>query len=224
MNSRQVSALASYDRILTSLSQQPRIAPEMRVVFGRFQNTVAEIKRHGADQWGARKSFHVTKARHELDDMRSAQMLPLARVARRLFAGQTSIQDALRVPPKRAQNDAVLASAASMVKALKPQRATLTAAKIDATRLDRLLAEARRLKKIFAAANEMTADRAVPTRRLVELFAAAHADAETLDALIVGSQTKPEKVDREDIRRIPKRMGRPPKRARAAGRIRAVDR
>jgi hypothetical protein len=137
-------------------------------------------------------------------------MVPLARLARRLFAGEPGIQEALRVPHKRARAEEILAAAARMVKALRPHRALLAASHIDSARVDRLQVETRRLKKVFDKAHAAVADRAVPTRRLPELFASAHADVLVLDALMPALfKTSGDLVFWKFMRRVNKRMGRP---------------
>src|SRR5450756_838573 len=118
--------------------------------------------------------------KRQLEKMRTDHMMPLARLARRVFAGEPRIQAALRVPHKRAPTEVLLAAAALMVRTLRPHRALLAASHIDPKRIDQLQVETRRLKKVFEAAYA-AADRAVPTRRLPELFASARMDMLALD-------------------------------------------
>ena len=63
------------------------------------------------------------------------------------------------------------------------------------------------------------ADRAVPTRRLPELFASARMDVLALDALIAADPTSNVALAWKSIRRVGKRIGRP----RASRRARLDD-
>ena len=136
-------------------------------------------------------------------------MLPLARLARRLFAGESPIEAALRVPHKRAPTEVILAAAVRMVSALRPHRAFPVDSRIDAARIGELQHEARRLKKVFEVAYASTADRAMPTRRLPELFASARMDVLAIDALITARGKEDDICYWKHISRVGKRIGRP---------------
>ena len=214
VNNRQLRARQSYHNILLALSRCPRIGPEGQAVHERFKGTVAEIERYYLEQDLASRGHHVTEARRQLDRMRGEQMLPLARLARRVFIGESAVEAAMRVPHKRAPTDEILTAATHMVKILRPHRAVLLASRIDPERMDRLEVEAKRLKKVFKAAYASVADRAMPTRRLPELFASAHADVLALDVLVAAKVIDINGVEWQHVRRVGKRMGRPPRKRR----------
>ena len=214
MNNRQVRAWQSYQSILGVLEHCPRMGPEGQAVHERFKRTVAEIGRYRFEQDLASRSYHLTKARQQLDTMRSEQMLPLARLARRVFIGESAVEAAIRVPHKRAPTDAILTAATLIVKALRPHRAVLLASRIDPERVDRLDVEAKRLKKVFKAAYASVADRAMPTRRLPELFASARADVLVLDVLVAAKVIDMDDDGWQYARRVGKRIGRPPRKRR----------
>ncbi len=117
------------------------------------------------------------------------------------------MERALTVPHKRAPAEEILAAALRMTKALRPHRTVLASSRIDFARLDRLQVEAKRLKKEFAAAYVVRADRAAPTRRLPALFASAHQDVLILDTLMEGSDYATHLW--RSVRRVTKRLGRP---------------
>jgi hypothetical protein len=216
MNDRQIRALDSYRRILASLLPAATSLPsEALAVVERLKLTVHDITTNGYEQRFVRMQHSVTSARSKLERMRQEEMLPLARLARRVFAGEPDIQAALRVPHKRAPTEAMLAASARMVRTLRPHRALLAASHVDPARIDRLLRETRRLKKIFEVAYASLADRAAPTRRLPELFASAHADVLVLDALVAANPTMFIALAWKRTRRVGKRIGRPRARRRA---------
>ena len=210
MNDRQTRTLKSYRRILANLDgRAASIAPEAPVILERLTITVADITRYVLEQHIARTWHHVLGARHALEKMRTDHMLPLARLARRVFAGEPRIEAALRVPHKRAPTEVLLAAAALMVRTLRPHRALLAASHIDPKRIDQLQVETRRLKKVFEAAYAAAADRAVPTRRLPELFASARMDMLALDALLGARPQTLDALNWKGTRRVGKRIGRP---------------
>ena len=211
MNDRQTRVLRSYEQILPFLRDlKTSIAREAPATLHRLERTVADINAYYVKQSIARQKRHVMTARSHLEKMRCEQMLPLARLARRVFAGEPRIQAALRVPHKRAPTEVVLAGAALMVSTLRPHRALLAASGIDFRRIGELQREAQRLKKVFAVAYAASADRAMPTRRLPGLFASAHLDVLAMDALITARGDKLTLVNWKNARRVGKRLGRPP--------------
>jgi hypothetical protein len=211
VNDRQTRTLKSYRKVLAHIRDRgAQIAPEAPVIVERLRITVADITRYRAEQHIAQTSCHVKSARYALEKMRTDQMLPLARLARRLFAGEPRIEAALRVPHKRAPTAVLLAAAALMVRTLRPHRDLLIASRIDPKRIDELQAETRRLKKVFEAAYAAAADRALPTRRLPELFASARMDVLALDALLAACSQIKEPMVWKRAKRVGKRIGRPP--------------
>jgi hypothetical protein len=213
MNERQQRTLAAYRRIVSVLSRfVSRLAPEALVILERLRATIDEIDRQEAKQTLARTNRPLAPARRLVEAMRKEKMLPLARLARRLFAGEPAIAAALRVPHKRAPADELFAASALMVRTLRPHRALLAQSRIDPKRIDQLQLEARRLKKLLSTLEASLADRAVPTRRLTALFASAQMDVAALDALVGASSTGI--TAWHSIRRIGKRIGRPRSRPR----------
>ena len=219
MNDRQTRVLESYQRILGGRDRNATsLAPEVPVIVERLASTVADIVAYRSKQYLARTQRAVASARSKLEKMRKNQMLPLATLARRVFAGEAGIEAALRVPHKRAPTNAILAAAAFMVKTLRPHRAVLATAGIEAARIERLRLETQALKKVFESAYASFADRAMPTRRLPEPFASARMDVQALDALIGAGGSVLDVLTWKHERRVGKRIGRPPTR-----RIRAGD-
>ena len=103
MNDRQRRILDSHEKVLAYLRDQGTpIAREAPAILDRLERTVADIDRYRQKQYMARQACHVMSARNQLEEMRKVQMLPLARLARRVFAGEPGIEAALRVPHKRA--------------------------------------------------------------------------------------------------------------------------
>ena len=139
----------------------------------RLRGRIGEIDRGSEEQNLAFRDLAVSRLRHQLDRMRTEQMLPLARLGLRLFAGDAEMESALRVPHKRAPTDAILIAAARMAKAPEPHRAQLKSAKTDPERINRLKSDTRLLKTQFRDAYAGMADRAVPTRHLADLMKSA---------------------------------------------------
>lgn len=217
MNNRQKRVLDSYRSALMVLGNAKEAHPdELVVLMERLRRCIADIDMCGTQQHLAHSALAVSRLRYQLDRMRTEQVLPLARLGLRLFAGDAGMELALRVPHKRAPTDAILAAAAQMVKAVEPHRALLKSAKIDPERIDRLKRDARLLKKEFRDAYAGLADRAVPTRRLAELMRNARLELRAIDSLVGahGSDLS-RKIWLEGIR-VQKRMGRPRKRKTSA--------
>ncbi|MDB4913573.1 MAG: hypothetical protein JWM95_1217 [Gemmatimonadetes bacterium] len=210
MNDRQIRTLATYERIASTLADtKTPLPPEAVVVLERLTATLVAIRLTGDDQYVARHERSVTRARWELECMRKDEMLPLARLTLRLFAGETAITSALKVPHKRAPTDDMLAAAALMVKTLRPHRSVLRAAQIDPARLDAIQQQVRRLRQAFKAAYGSVADRAVPTRQLRELFSSAHLDVGILDAFRGIGAKSADVREWNRTKKIGKRIGRP---------------
>src|SRR5437868_8327436 len=143
-------------------------------------------------------------------------MIPLVRLTRRLFSGETRIQAALKVPHKRAPTDDLLAASASIVKTLKPQRKFLSESGVDPRRIDRLREETRQAKQLFDAATARTPESAIATRRLSALFTEARADFGAIDGLVTLACAPDELPGWRSVTRAGKRMGRPRKQKRRA--------
>ena len=210
MNDRQIRTFEALQAVVATFRGDGHtIAPEAPTILERLDATIADIRKYATDQGQATSRTPLTTARRQLDTMRQTQMLPLARLTRRIFQGESRIQAAMRVPHKRAPAGVVLAAAARMVSTLRPHRAVLAASRIDSTRLDVLQREVRRLKKVFEVAGALHADRAVPTRRLPELFADARMDVLALDALVASGAGRIGPSHWKRIRRVGKKRGRP---------------
>lgn len=217
MNNRQARTLDMYELIVQNLGADgTKLAAEAAPILERLRQTIAEIRRYAREQEDFVRGHSLTIARRSLDQMRNDQMLPLARLARRVFIGESRIQEALRVPHKRAPSEEILAAAARMVAVLRPHRALLTGAHINTARIANLHRATIALGKEFKAAKTVVADRAAPTRRLPALFASARLDALALDALAGSREFGREIPTWKDMRRIHKRIGRPPVRSKRA--------
>lgn len=210
MNDRQTRTFEALQTVVAAFrGDGDTIGPEAPTILERLDATVAEIRKYATDQSQARSRTPLTTARRQLDAMRQTQMLPLSRLTRRIFQGEARIEAAMQVPHKRAPVGEVLAAAARMVSTLRPHRAVLAASRIDSTRIDALQREVRRLKRVFEVASALHADRAVPTRRLPELFADARMDVLALDALIASAPGRIKPSHWKRIRRVGKKLGRP---------------
>ena len=76
---------------------------------------------------------------------------------------------------------------------------------------------------MFRDAYASFADRAMPTRRLPELFAAARADVLVLDVLVAAKVIDLNDTGWKHARRVGKRMGRPPRKGRRQNDTRALQ-
>jgi hypothetical protein len=218
MNDRQQRILESHCRAIELLRDcVSALGVEAPRIVERIEQTIAEIKTLESQQYVGRTKGQMTVLRRQLEKVRNDQMLPLARLARRVFVGETALEAALRVPHKRAPSEKLLTAGARIATALRPHRALLAASHIDPSRLVRLQRDVRDLKKAFHAAHGSTADRAVPTRRMRTLFASANMDMLALDALVGASAGGPSMDFWKGIRRIHKRMGRPRAKRKPAG-------
>ncbi len=214
MNQRQERTLAAYRGALAFVGERPlAFAPELSHLCERLDSTVEAIE-NAAGKQQLRGGKLLGEARRRLDQIREKHMLPLVRLTRRLFSGETRIQAALKVPHKRAPTDDLLAASASIVKTLRPQRKFLSESGVDPRRIDRLREETRQAKQLFDAATARTPESAIATRRLGPLFAEARADFAAIDGLVTLAFDPEELHGWRMVSRVGKRMGRPRKQKR----------
>src|SRR5258708_30715580 len=103
MNNRQSRVLESYIKILLILDHwKKEFEPEVLAVFDRLQNTIADIEKYRQEQNDAARQYSVSRARRQLEKMRAEQMLPLARLSRRVLPGDPRMGAAIPLPHKRA--------------------------------------------------------------------------------------------------------------------------
>ena len=223
MNDRQVRTLRSFDSILASVRERTRdIAPEAPAIIKHLAATCDELERLHGNQMTEASIRSANSPRRQVAAMRERLMLPLATLGKRIFAGDTTIMAALRVPHKRTATDVMLAAAERMVKTLRPQRSLLTASSGEAKRITELHTEVRRVSQLVRAVDGAVADRAVPTRRVTELLASARRDVQALGALVAASGNKAAIRDWKSVSRVGGHIGRP-KRKRATRRTSAVS-
>jgi hypothetical protein len=206
------SAVVFFDKLYAASS------PELAHLHQRLRSTSKSIDQAAVDQLEVSGKL-LASARQKLEQVREKHMLPLARLARRVFRGEVRIEAALRVPHKRAPAEELLAAAERMVKALQPHRRVLVASSIDPRRLSRLREETRIAKKLFAAADARTPRRTLATRRLPALLASARADLDAIDAIMTASSAGTELVQWRLISRVGKRLGRPRTRGTRVARV-----
>jgi hypothetical protein len=214
VNQRQERSLAAYRGALGFVGTRTLgFAPELSHLCERLDATVEAIE-DAAGKQQLRGGKLLGEARRRLDQIREKHMLPLVRLTRRLFSGETRIQAALKVPHKRASTDDLFTAAASIVKTLGSQRKFLSESRVDPRRIDRLREEIRQAKQLFEAANARTPESAIATRRLGPLFAQARADFAAIDGLVTLACSPEELVGWRSVTRVGKRMGRPRKQKR----------
>jgi len=214
VNQRQERSLTTYRNALAFVGERPvAFAPELAHLCERLDATVEAIDDTAGKQQ-LRGGKLLGDARRRLDQIREKHMLPLVRLTRRLFSGETRIQNSLKVPHKRASTEELLAASASIVKTLGAQRKFLSESRVDPRRIDHLREETRQAKQLFDAAATRTPESAIATRRLRALFADARADFAAIDGLVTLTLKPEELTGWRMISRVGKRMGRPRKQKR----------
>ncbi|MEP6618568.1 MAG: hypothetical protein ABJE47_04620 [bacterium] len=222
MNDRQTRTLRTFKGVVPAAQAAfPRLGDEAALIIEHFTRTVEELDRVSDLQMFTDSMRRSQSPRLHIDTMRQRHMLPLARLGRRLFAGDSAITSALAMPHKRAPTDEILAAADRMVKVLRPHRAFISESGSDAKRIAVLSDEVRRVRNLVRAADGAVADRAVPTRRIAELFASARRDIQALDGLIAATLDKRAIRTWKDNIKIGGRIGRP-KQPRRSTKKRAV--
>jgi hypothetical protein len=224
MHERQIRALRSYTSALHNLGTSAlRDDPELPGLRDDLQALVEQITLEGGNQYVAVKGRFATNARAEVLVFRENYMLPLAKLVRPLFKGESRMKIALKVPHKRANPEKILEAAERMLKALQPHAKLLAAARINRQRIVGLRAGVRRLKKVVAAAAAGGADRGAPTQRLKPLFTRAHELVIAIDGiqssfLSPGDDEAMWKLyEWKKTSRVGKKMGRPRKRRGSGG-------
>jgi hypothetical protein len=212
MTKRQDHVLTAHHATLAFFEKVTHpISPEVPAIVQRFSETLEEIDKLRGIASAMSLEAKTKGLQAPLEKMREKQMLPLSRLCRRLFVGESAILAAVRVPHKHASIDVMIDAALHMVEVLAPHRRALKAARIDPARLTLLKAEANSIRKRGREAASFAAGRRVPRRRLEELFASAHLDVIALQALVIAC---PDLSPGEQLRfasssRIGKRRGRP---------------
>lgn len=211
VNRRQERTLTAYRGALGYFDKRALgLSPELSHLCERLDGTVEAIQQAAGTQV-LRGGKLLGEARRRLDQVRERHMLPLVRLTRRLFAGDTRTQTALRVPHKRATTEELFAASALIVKTLRPHRKFLAESRVDTHRIERLQEEMRQVKRLFDAANARTPQSTIATRRLPALFAEARADFAAIDSIVRVACTSEELREWRSVSRVPKRIGRPPK-------------
>jgi hypothetical protein len=212
VNNRQERGVAAFRAAIHFFDTRRRAyAPELPILCARLQSHVAAINKVSAEQT-ARGGKLLGSARARLVRVRKDHMLPLARLARRLFRDEPAIQAALRVPHKQAPTKQLLDSAVSITKALRPHRKFLAESGVDPRRIERLREEARQVKKLLDAAYARTPTSVAATRKLPALFTAAREDLDAMDGIMRSVATGEDLVTWRTATRVGKRIGRPRKR------------
>ena len=213
MNDRQIRTLRSFDTILAYWRERAALlGPEAPAIMKHLDAAYAELFQLRTLQRLNQPGIQARSLRSQVEKMRTDHMLPLARLGKRVFAGETAITSALQVPHKRAANDLMLAAAERMVKTLRPHKDLLAEPGSKVKRVSALHLEIRRLRELVKTTAGVVADRAVPTRRIAELFAAGRRDVQALDALVAASPNKSSLLTWKHSSKIGRRIGRPKKR------------
>ena len=211
MTERQDRSITAYQSARDAIDALPGpLSRELTRLRDDLQQTLNEIARVTAD----RRSTGPTlgQLRLEIETLREKQMLPLGRLARRLFLGDPAIEKALRVPHKRASNDELLESAMTMTKTLRPHRRFLARSGIEPARLDQLARSARDAKQRVRHAERTRGQRGVAMIKLKPFLTRARHCVNAIDAIVVATMP-PDEIHRwRKLARVGKRIGRPPKR------------
>lgn len=223
MNDRQTRTLRTFQEIVLATQHEPaRFGREGAAIVAHFARTFEELYQLCHAREVAAIKHRGRAPRLYVEGMRQEHMIPLARMGKRLFAGDGSITSALAIPHKRASNDEIFTAADRMVKILRPHRTFLVASGADGKRITLLHAEVRRVRAIVRAAEGATADRAATTRRITELFASARRDILALDGLVLATRDKGAIRYWKQVIKIGGHIGRP-KQSRRSARKQAVS-
>lgn len=193
------------------------IAPELPTILARLARIVREIDTLRGEEYRIRNEARLKMLETPLHEMREQHMLPLSRLARRVFKGESALLAAIRVPHKRDSADDMIAAALRIVETLTPHRNVLRKASIDPTRLTRLKAQAKALDKLARNTQSLIAERGGPGDRLEELYSSAHDEVFSLQALVRAcpAVTSGDKDSFAACSRIGKLRGRPSQRRQA---------
>jgi hypothetical protein len=145
--------------------------------------------------------------------LREKHLLPISRRARLLLKGYPGIEESLRIPHKRANAEAYVVATNRMVKALRPHAAHFVAAGLPKDFLVECQRAARVLKERDANPDTARSRRSRATRTLPEALRDARQIIASIDAHINAELGDDETLTApwRAARRVPARIGRPPK-------------
>ena len=212
---RQDQALSAYLTTLEYFEKSTHVFPgEIPDIVKRLEATAREIDKLRGLEKNIRLEATLKMLEVPLHAMREDHMLPLSRMSRRVFKGESALLAAIRVPHKRATAEVMIAAALRMVETLSPHRRVLKQSRIDPARVTLLKAKAKSLDKLARKTAALAADSGVPSNRFKELFASAHEDISSLQALVKACRhlSSGEQAHFAGCTRIGKMRGRPSKR------------
>ena len=222
MNTRQ-------DRLLRSVNDSVAALEDPRFHTATIKPLYAELDRAAKVLWDLYQTQQhntvilrgdgatVTQLKIHL---RKKHLLPISRRAKLLLKGYPGIEESVRIPHQRASVEAHVAATKRMVKALRPHAGEFVAAGLRKDFLVECERAAHALKKRDATPDTARSRRSRATRSIPEALRDARQIIASIDAHVNAELN-------EDVtlmamwsaaKRVPARMGRPPKTRRNRGR------
>lgn len=222
MNAHQQRVANSIDNSLVSLSNLRAMPPAVAHNYEELRTAFQEVRKHSTEQTIARNTLgvHGRSLAQTRRDLRQKHLLPIVSRGKVLLKGLPGIQDELRLPRVRASDAEWLAAAKRVAKAVRPHRKVFLEARFAPDFLQRLDDAARALQVKSRSENAAVERRAVETRALAASLRHCRELVASIDSLVMASDDIDPVwlIGWRHSKRIPKRVGRPPRKKAARDR------
>jgi hypothetical protein len=216
MNSRQQRVLASIANALSCLKLPLFQLPRLTRLREELAAKRREIESLGVTQHvETHRSSGLEKIESLRGDLRARHLMPISREGKRLLKGMPGIDDALRIPHKRAKDDELLDASARILENVEPHAAVFRKALFhrDFIKRARRAADALAKEQVINA-NRPPARGSRATTDLKVALAEGREIIRSIDGLIeaefFGNSAALQVW--KGSKRVPKKMGRPKKR------------
>jgi len=214
MNARQKRGGNSIDHSLGTLRQLKPMPPTLAHAAADLQAAYDELRRQEATQDIARRSLgaHGKSLAITRRNLREKHLLPIVRRGKVLLKGWPGIREELRLPRVRASDAEWVAAARRIAKAMRPHKKVFLNAQFSPDFLQGLERAARELHATSRSENAQATQRALSTRAVAEGLRHCRDLVAAIDSLAVAADVDPRWLALwRKAKRIPKRVGRPPR-------------
>lgn len=214
MNARQKRRGNSIDHSLGTLRQLKPMPPTLAHAAADLRAAYDELRRQEATQDIARKLLgaHGKSLDIARRNLREKNLLPIVKRGKVLLKGLPGLREELRLPRVRASDAEWVAAARRIAKAMRQHKKVFVGAQFPPDFLQALERAARELHVVSRSENAQARQRSMSTRAVADGLAHCRDLVAAIDSLAVAAGVDPRWLALwRKAKRIPKRVGRPPR-------------
>lgn len=221
MNARQLRVGNSVDHGLSSLANLKHKPPAVALAEDELRAARADLQEQYDSQYSSRRNLgaHGISLKLTRRNLRRKHLLPIVTRGKVLLRGLPGIREELRLPRVRDTDAEWVAAARRIAKAVRPHKKVFLAAHFAPDFLSQLDAAVRQLQVMSRSENARRTRLTLSTRGLADSLRHCRDLIASIDSLLMASDGIDEvwlKTWRH-AKRIPKRVGRPPRKKGARG-------